>query len=251
MRLDVYLVEKGFFQTRNKSATAIKESAIEINGKIVTKPNYEVSDNDVVKIIKETNPYVSRGGFKLEAAINSFYLNFKDKTVLDIGSSTGGFTDCALKHGAKLVYAVDVGTNQLDSSLQNRDDVIVYEQTNILDLKCLPTKIDYLVMDVSFISISHLLPAVDRFLTEDNSFICLIKPQFEVGKVYMKNGIVKDRTVHIKVIENVVKALEKYHMGIVKLIPSPILGGSGNKEFLALIKKNVKSNINIVDVCSK
>lgn len=250
MRLDVFLVENGYFQTRNKAANSIKENAISVNGKIISKPNFDVKETDEIIVLKEVNPYVSRGGFKLEAAIKHFYLDFQDKIVLDIGSSTGGFTDCALKHGAKLVYAVDVGTNQLDSSLLNRDDVMVYEQTNILDVDSFPTKIDYVVMDVSFVSIEHILPAVNRFITDDNGFVCLIKPQFEVGKVHLKNGIVKDRTTHIKVLENVRKALEEYNLGILKLIPSPILGGSGNKEFLAYIKRNVKSNINIIEVCS-
>ena len=249
MRLDVYLVEKGYFQTRNKAQVAIKDNAISVNGKVVNKPNYEVKETDEVSILKEANPYVSRGGFKLEKAIKDFNLDFNGKTVLDIGSSTGGFTDCSLKHGAKLVYSVDVGTDQLDKSLLNRDDVIVYEQTNILDVESLPTPIDFIVMDVSFVSIEVILPAVDRFLTDDNGFVCLIKPQFEVGKVHMKNGIVKDRTTHIKVIQNVSNYLKQYNMGILKLIPSPILGGSGNKEFLAYIKRNVESKVNILEVC--
>ena len=249
MRLDVYLVEKGLFTTRNKAQSAIKDNAISINGKIISKPNYDVSEFDEVTIVKESNPYVSRGGFKLEKAIKEFNLDFKDKVILDIGSSTGGFTDCSLKHGAKLVYSVDVGTDQLDKSLLNRDDVVVYEQTNILDVYELPHHIDFMVMDVSFVSIEVILPAVDRFLDDTNGFVCLIKPQFEVGKVHMKNGIVKDRNTHIKVIENVRDVLKQYNMGILKLIPSPILGGSGNKEFLAYIKRNVESKINILEVC--
>ena len=249
MRLDVYLVEKGLFSTRNKAQTAIKDNAISINGKVVSKPNYDVLDTDEVVILKEANPYVSRGGFKLEKAIKEFNLDFNGKTVLDIGSSTGGFTDCSLKHGAKLVYSVDVGTDQLDKSLLNRDDVVVYEQTNILEVYELPHHIDFIVMDVSFVSIEVILPAVDRFLDDSNGFVCLIKPQFEVGKVHLKNGIVKDRNTHIRVIENVRDVLKQYNMGILKLIPSPILGGSGNKEFLAYIKRNVDSKINILEVC--
>ena len=168
---------------------------------------------------------------------------------MDIGASTGGFTDCALRFGAKLVYAVDVGSNQLSSKLRNRSDVVVMEQTNILSVESFPVRFDYLVMDVSFVSIEKLLPAIERFLEENAYFICLIKPQFEVGKRYLKNGIVKDKSLHIKVLEKVNAALEEYNMGILKLIPSPILGGSGNKEFLACIKKNVKSRINWIEVC--
>ncbi|MDE7162264.1 MAG: TlyA family RNA methyltransferase, partial [Anaeroplasmataceae bacterium] len=169
--------------------------------------------------------------------------------VLDIGASTGGFTDCALKHGARLVYAVDVGTNQLDSSLKENARVISLEQTNILDIDSFPVVFDYVVMDVSFVSIEHLLPAIERFLTEDTIWVCLIKPQYELGKRYLKNGIVKDRTLHIKAIEQVVSALESYNLGVVKLIPSPILGGSGNKEFLACIKRNAKTRVNTIEVC--
>lgn len=249
MRLDMYLVEKGFFPTRNKAQVAVQEEAVKVNGKLITKSNHDVSEKDLVEIVKQTNPYVSRGGYKLEAAIQNFFLDFKDKVVLDIGSSTGGFTDCALKHGARLVYSCDVGTDQLDASLLHRADVVVMQQTNILDVEELPTPIDYLVMDVSFVSIGYILPAIDRFLTEDNLFVCLIKPQFEVGKRYLKNGIVKDRTTHIKVLEQVSAKLAQYQMGITKLIPSPILGGSGNKEFLACIQRNAQSKINLIEVC--
>lgn len=249
MRLDLYLVNNNYFKTRNKAITSIKEQGVSVNGVIVTKPNYDVLETDKICLVKETNPYVSRGGIKLEAAINSFYLDFNGKTILDIGASTGGFTDCALKHGAKLVYAVDVGTNQLALELRNREDVISFEQTNILDIDKFPTDIDFLVMDVSFISILKLIPAIKKHLTLNNALVCLIKPQFEAGKVYLKNGIVKDRTAHINILEKIKEELEAENLGIVKLIPSPILGGSGNKEFLALIKRNVISNINIIEVC--
>lgn len=249
MRLDLFLVEKGYFNSRQKAQNAIKDGAVNVNGKVITKPNFECIEFDDISIIKETNHYVSRGGYKLEAAIKEFYLDFTDKVILDIGASTGGFTDCALKHGAKLVYAVDVGTDQLDESLKNRSDVISYEQTNVLDIESFDNEIDFIVMDVSFVSISKILPAIDKFLTNKNSFICLVKPQFEVGKRFLKNGIVKDRTMHIKVLEDVKLYLEEYNMGIEKLIVSPILGGSGNKEFLMYVKRNVKSKINIIEVC--
>ncbi|MDE6408589.1 MAG: TlyA family RNA methyltransferase, partial [Anaeroplasmataceae bacterium] len=147
------------------------------------------------------------------------------------------------------VYAVDVGNNQLDNSLREREDVIVWEQTNILDVAAFPVDFDFIVMDVSFVSIEKILPAIERFLKEDSTFICLIKPQFEVGKMYLKNGIVKDRTLHIKVLEKNIAVLEMYHLGITKLIASPILGGSGNKEFLACIRKNAKTRINVIEVC--
>lgn len=249
MRLDLYLLENNYFDSRTKARNAIESEAVMVNGKIIKKASFEVDNTIKIEIIKDTNPYVSRGGLKLEAAINEFHLDFKDKIVLDIGSSTGGFTDCSLKHGAKLVYAVDVGTNQLDNSLRNREDVVLFEQTNILDVGGFDVAFDYIVMDVSFISINKILPAINRFLTENTIFICLIKPQFEVGKIYLKNGIVKDRTTHISVLNKIIKELSEYNLGIVKLINSPILGGSGNKEFLACIKKNTPSKVNILEVC--
>lgn len=251
MRLDLFLVEHKFFDSRTKAQKAIEAGAILVSGTIITKSNYEI-DPDApieIEIIKDTNPYVSRGGLKLHAAIENFKLDFKDKKVLDIGSSTGGFTDCALQHGASLVYAVDVGTNQMDASLRKRSDIVLLEQTNILEVDHFPVDFDYIVMDVSFISIEKILPVVHRFLKEDATFICLIKPQFELGKRYMKNGVVKDKTLHIKVLEKIIAVLEEYDMGILKLIPSPILGGSGNKEFLACIRKNVKTRVNVIEVC--
>ncbi len=250
MRLDLYLVENGFYESRSKAKDAIEASCVSVDGKIITKSSFDVT-NQSVEIIKNNNPYVSRGGLKLEAAIKEFRLDFKDKVIVDIGASTGGFTDCALTFDASKVYAVDVGTNQLAEKLLNDERVISLEQTNIVDIPYFPEKIDYFVMDVSFVSIEYLLKDIEKFIDHNNALICLIKPQFEVGKVYMKNGIVKDRTVHIKVLENVNNALSQYNLGIDKLIPSPILGGSGNKEFLALIKRNVKTRVNFIEVCSK
>jgi len=249
MRLDLYLVEKGFYETRSKAKAAIEAGDVLVDGK-KAKASFDIT-TEAVEIAKTTNPYVSRGGLKLEAAIKEFYLDFKNKTIVDIGASTGGFTDCALAFGAKKVYSIDVGSNQLALKLLEDPRVISLEQTNIMDIEFFPENIDYLVMDVSFVSIGHLLPGIANHITDTNALVCLIKPQFEVGKVYMKNGIVKDRTVHIHVIENVIKELEEYGLGIEKLIPSPILGGSGNKEFLALIKRNVKTKVNIIEVCNK
>lgn len=243
MRLDLFLVEKGYFKTRSKAKLALDEGQVLVNGK-KEKASYDASLLDIIELIN-VNPYVSRGGLKLEGAINSFRLDFNDKVILDIGASTGGFTDCSLKHGARLVYAVDVGTNQLDESLRNNPKVISYEQTNIKNIKKLDNEIDYLVMDVSFVSIEHLLPSIDHLITDNNALITLIKPQFELGHMNMKNGIVKDKKLHMKVLNNVFEELKLYNLGIYKLIESPILGGSGNKEFLALIKRGINLNINL------
>ena len=247
MRLDQYLVEKGLFESRNKAKTAIDSNLISVNGKVITKSSFDVLDSDNVEIVGEVCPYVSRGGYKLKKAIYAFYLDFKDKVIVDIGASTGGFTDCALQNGASKVYSIDVGSNQLAEKLRIDERVISLEQTNIQDIPYFPEKIDYFVMDVSFVSIEYLMKDINRFITDDNKLVCLIKPQFEVGKVHMKNGIVKERTIHINVIENIIKDLAQYGLGISKLVPSPILGGSGNKEFLCLIERNVKTVINVVE----
>ena len=245
MRLDLYLTEKGYFESRNKAKAEIDAGNITVNGKVVTKSSFDVSDNDEIELSDDVMPYVSRGGYKLEAAIKTFNLDFKDKVVLDIGASTGGFTDCSLQNGAKLVYAVDVGSNQLHDKLKNDKRVISYEETNILEFNE-DLKPDFIVMDVSFVSIEYLLPGIQKFITEDNSFVCLIKPQFEIGKMHVKNGIVKDKSLYVHILENIDNALMEYNLGIEKLILSPILGGSGNREFIALIKKNEKTKINYV-----
>lgn len=240
MRLDIYLTENNHTESRTKAKSLIEASLVTVNGKIVTKSSFEVNEEDEVKIIGNNNPYVSRGGLKLEAAINNFNLDFKDKVILDIGASTGGFTDCALQHGARLVYAVDVGSDQLHPSLRNNPKVVSMEKTNVKDLKPLPNPIDFVVMDVSFVSIEYLLPFIYKFVMEaKDGFVMLIKPQFELGHQKLKNGVVKDSKTHLRVIENVKNELNKYNLGIYNLITSPILGGDGNKEFLAYVKNGV------------
>ena len=247
MRLDQYLFEKGYFETRNKAKAAITEGHVIIKSKVITKPAYDVIGEENIEL-KDVCPYVSRGGYKLEGAIKSFNIDFKDKVILDIGASTGGFTDCSIQHGAKLVYSVDVGSNQLHESLRNNNKIISMENTNILDLdpNSLDPKPNIIVMDVSFVSIEYLMPGISKFILDDTIFICLIKPQFEVGNIKIKNGIVKDKNIHIKVINNVRLDLNNYNLDIFKLIESPIKGSSGNKEFLALIKKGYNNDLNII-----
>ncbi len=244
MRLDNFLVLNKNIESRNKANILIKEGNVLVNNKKILKPSFDVDDSDEIEIIKELS-YVSRGGLKLEGAIKVFNLDFRDKVILDIGSSTGGFTDCALKHGAKLVYAVDVGKNQLHPTLKNDKRVISYEETNIRDITSFSLKLDYVVMDVSFVSIEYLLPSISRFMNEAYASIILIKPQFEVGKMHLKNGIVKDKNLYKKILENIINELSKYDLGIMDLKLSPIKGGSGNTEFLSLIKKG-ESRVNIL-----
>ena len=247
MRLDQYLFEKGYFETRNKAKAAITDGHVIINSKVITKPSFDILGNETIEL-KDVCPYVSRGGYKLEGAIKAFNLDFKDKVILDIGASTGGFTDCAIKHGASLLYSVDVGSNQLHESLRNNPKIISMENTNILDLnpESLNPKPNIIVMDVSFVSIEYLMPGISKFILDDTIFVCLIKPQFEVGNIKIKNGIVKDKNIHIKVINNVRNDLNNYNLDIFKLVESPIKGTSGNKEFLALIKKGYNNDLNII-----
>ena len=200
MRLDVYLVEKGYYKSRELAKEAIIKSLVKVNGKIENKPSYEINDEEVE--CKKVLDYVSRGGLKLEEAIKTFYLDFKEKVIVDIGSSTGGFTDCALRYGAKKVYAIDVGTDQLDESLLRDSRVISLEQTNFLDLPKFLEQIDYYVSDVSFVSIKKILEHLKRI--DAKNIIILIKPQFEVNsKLLNKNGVLKNRSSHLTVLKKI------------------------------------------------
>ncbi len=246
MRLDIFLTEKGYFSTRSKALLAIKDGDIIVDGKVILKPGYDVSENNLIVVNEKNNLFVSRGGYKLLEAINKFNLDFTDKIVLDVGASTGGFTDCSIQNGAKLVYAVDVGTDQLDDKLRNHPKVISMEQTNIKDVLKLDNKIDYIVMDVSFVSIDQIIPHLFRFMSDNTKFICLIKPQFEAGvKNIGKGGIVKDKKIHEQILENKLVFFRKNNMNVLNLIPSPIKGKAGNIEYLALVELSDKiSNIN-------
>lgn len=233
MRIDLYLVKEGFFESRSKAQVAIKEGVVYINDKLILKSSYEVLDSDICKVISNPIKYVSRGGYKLEGAIEKFNLDFKDKVVLDIGSSTGGFTDCALQHGAKEVYAVDVGSAQLHESLRENKKVKSIENCNILYVD-LNVTFDFLVMDVSFTSIYNMIPALKKYLNKNNMLVCLIKPQFEAGKMVNK-GVIKDRKLHLSILNKVDSYLKEEGLYINKIAPSPIKGGSGNIEFISLI----------------
>jgi len=246
MRLDLYLVENNIIESRNKAKNEIDSGNVLVNDKIILKSSYDVLDTDIVKLVSKC-PYVSRGGLKLEEAIKKFNVSFTNKLVLDIGSSTGGFTDCSLQNGAKCVIALDVGSNQLHSKLKNDNRVISLENTNIKDIDKLPFNPDIIVMDVSFVSIEYLICDINKFINDDTIFIVLIKPQFEVGNIHLKNGIVKDKSLYINILNNINNKLSELNLGIKNLILSPILGGSGNKEFIALIKRNYKTNINFIE----
>lgn len=241
-RLDNILVNLGYFETREKAKREILLGNVEINDKIDTKAG---SQYDVSKIksinIKEKLKYVSRGGLKLEGAIKDFNIEFNNKVVLDIGASTGGFTDCSLQNGAKKVYAVDVGTNQLAYSLRMNEKVVSLEKTHIKDLdeKQLIDKIDIVVADVSFISITKILDEIERLknrLVNNCELVLLIKPQFELVREEIgKNGIVDKQENRDKAISKVVNKVKELEYSIQKIVESPIKGTKGNIEYLIYI----------------
>jgi 23S rRNA (cytidine1920-2'-O)/16S rRNA (cytidine1409-2'-O)-methyltransferase len=236
MRLDVFLVQNNYYPSREKASDAIKKGIILVDGKIILKPSFDITDEKIV-ITEELLPYVSWGGMKLKRAIDYFQLDFNEKVILDIGSSTGGFTDCALQHGARLVYAVDVGSNQLADKLRCDLKVKVYEQTNITDF-IVDERFDYLVMDVSFVSITKIIPTLLRYLDESNYLVCLFKPQFEVGKIKMKNGVIKDPKVHKEVVSMLINFIHSIGLFVNDLTYSTQKGKMGNIEYLALVSKN-------------
>ncbi|MFI3251514.1 MAG: TlyA family RNA methyltransferase [bacterium] len=250
MRLDVYLVSNNLFDSREKATFAIKSGGVTVNDKVVLKPSTDVIDQ-IVKVVQEVNPFVSRGGFKLDHAIKSFELDFNNKIVLDIGASTGGFTDVALQNGAKKVVAVDVGSNQLHEKIKSNPKVESHENLNILDYDT-TEEFDYLVMDVSFVSIKSIIPNLLKFLNEENYLIALIKPQYELGKVKIKNGVVKDKKIHLKVINETINSIKELNLNVLNLIESPITGKMGNKEYLILVgKSNNYKSYNINEIVSK
>lgn len=233
--------------SREKARYYIKNGDVSVNGTVIEKPSYDVSEKDGVEI-RDSIGFVGKGGLKLKKAIESFRLNFFDKTVLDVGASTGGFTDCALQNGAKKVYAVDVGHGQLDPKLASNDRVVNFEGRNILDIS--PENIDktdIVVSDVSFVSIKKILFHISNFIDEYGQIICLVKPQFEVGKKRLKNGVVSDEKTHVEVVSDILDYAESLGLTVSGLDFSPIKGGEGNIEFLLYLTKNsaLKTTIDI------
>lgn len=245
-RLDTVLVEQGFFDTRSKAQAAIMAGQILVNDLKIDKPGTQVTDEVKIKIIGNKLPYVSRGGLKLEKALKVFPISLNDKTVADIGASTGGFTDCSLQNGARKVYAIDVGYGQLAWSLRNDERVVNMERTNVryLDETSLPEKIQIATIDVAFISLDKVLPAVRKLLNTDGCVIALIKPQFEAGRDKVgKKGVVREPKVHEEVIEKVIEMAKEEKFGIGGLDYSPIKGPEGNIEYLLYLTLNENENI--------
>ena len=240
MRLDVYLSSNGFAESRQKAQRMIDEGSCEVNGRIIKKASFDVNDRDSVKIIGETLRYVGRGGLKLEGALSYFGIDVKSFVCVDVGASTGGFTDCLLQKGASKVYAIDCGYGQLHPKLLSDERVVNIERFNARELtpSTLGELVDIAVADVSFISQTTLHSAVASVLKKGGMFVTLIKPQFEAGKQYVKKGgIVKDRSVYPSVIEKVKLSCASNGMAFVKVTESPVKGGDGNTEFIAYFLK--------------
>ncbi|MCU9613826.1 TlyA family RNA methyltransferase [Caldibacillus lycopersici] len=240
VRLDILLVERGLAETREKAKRAIMAGIVYSNEERLDKPGDKVAASIPLTIKGKQMPYVSRGGYKLEKALKAFNLSVQDKVLIDIGSSTGGFTDCALQNGAKYSYAVDVGYNQLAWKLRNDDRVVVMERTNFRYLK--PEDLsrelpEFAVIDVAFISLRLILPTLKKLLVNNGDVIALIKPQFEAGKELVgKKGIVRDPKVHFQVINDIVHFSLQEGYDVDHLTYSPITGGDGNIEFLLHLK---------------
>lgn len=237
-RLDVLLVEKVFFASRENAKRHIMAGIVLVNNVPVDKPGTRVPVDAPIRLKGKVMPYVGRGGYKLEKAIKTFNLDLTGCVMADIGASTGGFTDCALQHHAAKVYAIDVGYNQLDWKLRNDSRVINMEKTNIknVSLETLGEPVDFVSTDISFISVLKIIPAVKSILKPDGHLVILIKPQFEAGREQVgKGGLVHDPAVHREVIRHVASAFEEEGFAIQGLTWSPIKGGTGNIEFLACL----------------
>jgi 23S rRNA (cytidine1920-2'-O)/16S rRNA (cytidine1409-2'-O)-methyltransferase len=235
LRLDQFLVTKNLTKTRSQASDFIQRGLILVDGQIAHKPGLEVNDRQDIKILKETN-FVSRAGDKLYQILSDFYISLDGKIIIDIGSSTGGFTDCSLKSGAKLVYAYDVGKNQMDETLKLDPRVILHEETNILDVT-LP-KADVILIDVSFTSILPIFKHIQGFNQE---IIALIKPQYEAGHIRFKKGVLKDMKIHKEICTHILESVVELGFQIFDFKKSSLKGKTGNQEYLLYLKPSQKT----------
>ena len=240
MRLDKYLVECKLVNSRNKAQDLISRGYVLVNGKIKLDLDYQIQQTDNINIVQHEQ-YVSRGAYKLIEAINKFKMNLKDKVVLDIGSSTGGFTQICLINGAKKIYAIDVGTDQMDSQLSSNKKIELHEQTNFKDVtsNLFKQKVDLIVADLSFISITKILDKISEIFSYSLEMVLLIKPQYELGKDIIKTykGVIKSQKLWEKAINIVSEHAKSLKFKIKSIIPSPIKGSKGNTEFLMYLVK--------------
>ena len=240
MRIDIYLAEAGLVSSRTEAKRFIDEGAVSVNGKQVIKPSFNVNGDEEIAVDRSVKEFVSRGGIKLKGALLEFGVSADGRLCLDVGASSGGFTDCLLKSGAKHVIAVDSGSGQLNQAIRQDERVTVFENYNARYMR--REDFDYspelAVMDVSFISATYIIPAVYDVLTDGGEFICLIKPQFEVGRSNLgKGGIVKDSKIRLLALKKVTDFAEECGFKLLGTVQSPIKGGDGNIEFLAYFVK--------------
>ena len=243
-RLDVYLKTKNMTESRETAKQLILSSCVYVNNNLITKPSFKVSDDDEINVIQNI-AYVGRGASKIEKAIKFFNINIVDKTAVDIGASTGGFTDYLLKNNVKKVYAIDVGHNQLHESLKADERVINLERTNFryINVSIFSENIGLITTDVSFISLRLILPKISEISHKDTDIIVLIKPQFEAGRHNIgKNGIIRDKKIHLEVLNNIVTYCSENGLFLKDVTYSPIKGGDGNIEYLGYIKKGTNSS---------
>src|SRR5438477_12312027 len=238
-RLDTFLVEQGYFSSREQAQRAVMAGEVRIGDQIISKSSVMVESGAAVSL-QARSPYVGRGGLKLEGALDNFGIPTQGLTALDIGASTGGFTDCLLQRGAAKVYSVDVGHGQLAWKLRNDPRVVVIEKVNarFLSREHIPEDVDLCVVDVSFISLTLILPRAFELITENGVIVALIKPQFELQREDVgRGGIVRDADLHEKAQQKIVKFVDEAKYRVVSLVPSPITGTDGNQEFFICIRK--------------
>lgn len=240
MRLDVAVYERGYAETREKAKAMIMAGSVYLNGQKALKGGVNVKETDVIEVRGAVNPFVSRGGLKLDKAVRSFGLELNDCICMDIGASTGGFTDCMLTNGAKKVYSIDVGYGQLAWKLRCDERVVNLERTNFryVTREQVPDEVDFASVDVSFISLKLILPVMHTLLRNGGQSVCLIKPQFEAGKENIgKKGVVRDKSVHENVVENITNFAVQNGFKVIGVDFSPIKGPEGNIEYLMYIEK--------------
>jgi len=244
-RLDVILTQRGLFDSREKARASIMAGVVMVDGQRVDKPGTKIDTEAEISVQQAACPYVSRGGLKLEKAIESFGLSLEGAKAVDIGASTGGFTDCMLKNGASHVWCIDVGYGQLDWKLRNDPRVTNMEKTNVryLDVDSIGRDVDFISIDVSFISLKLVLPVASQLLREEGQLVALVKPQFEAGREQVgKKGIVRDASVHRQVIRQVTEYAQENGLSPEGLDFSPVTGTKGNIEYLLFMKKKLCDN---------
>ena len=247
IRLDSRIYDLGLTDSREKAKAFIMAGQVYVNGMKASKAGLTVTEKDTIEV-RGTSEFVSRGGHKLKKAMSSFPISLKDKICMDVGASTGGFTDCMLQNGASKVYSIDVGYGQLAWKLRSDDRVVNLERTNIRYVtdETVPDKIDFFSVDVSFISLTLVLPAVIKLLSENGEGVCLIKPQFEAGREKVgKKGVVREKAVHSEVIEKIRSFATETGFSVLGLDYSPIKGPEGNIEYLIHIGLNKDNNTEI------